>query len=109
VEPFDTDVWAERLRTANARYVVSVAEHYDGLALADSRRWQGTAVHMGSKNGIIEDLPAALRRQGIFRGMSSHRVEHGWLFNSGKPVRSTSGRLMRQPLRVGIVGEHAAQ
>jgi len=43
--------------------------------------WKAT--RMGPKRDIIGDLAAAVRRQWLVFGLSSHRAEHWWFFNGG--------------------------
>jgi alpha-L-fucosidase len=82
-ERFDADEWAELFRRAGAQYVVPVAEHHDGFAMYDSQLTEWTAAKMGPKRDIIGELAAAVRRQWLVFGLSSHRAEHWWFFNGG--------------------------
>lgn len=93
-EHFDADAWAELFRKAGAQYVVPVAEHHDGFALYDSRRSDWTAVKMGPKRDLIGELAAAVRKQWLVFGVSSHRAEHWWFFNGGmqRPSDVQDGR-----------------
>jgi alpha-L-fucosidase len=82
-EKFDPDQWAGLFRKAGAQFVVPVAEHHDGFAMYDSAFSDWTAVKMGPRRDIIGELAAAVRRQWLVFGLSSHRAEHWWFFNGG--------------------------
>lgn len=87
-EKFDAEQWAELFKSSGARYVVPVAEHHDGFAMYDCAFSDWTAVKMGPKRDIIEELAAAVRRQDLIFGVSSHRAEHWWFFNGGREYDS---------------------
>jgi alpha-L-fucosidase len=82
-ERWDPDAWAELFRKAGARFVVPVAEHHDGFAMYDSKLSEWTAAKMGPRRDIIGELAAAVRRQFLVFGLSSHRAEHWWFFDGG--------------------------
>ncbi len=82
-EKFDPDAWADLFQRAGAKYVVPVAEHHDGFAMYDCSFSQWTAVKMGPRRDLIGELAAAIRRQGLIFGLSSHRAEHWWFMNGG--------------------------
>jgi alpha-L-fucosidase len=80
---FDPAHWADLFKNAGARYVVPVAEHHDGFAMYDCSFSQWTAAKMGPKRDIVGELAAAVRKEGMVFGVSSHRAEHWWFFNGG--------------------------
>jgi len=80
---FDAGRWARLFKDAGARYVMPVAEHHDGFAMYDCSFSDWTAVKMGPKRDIIGELAAAVRKQGMVFGLSSHRAEHWWFMNGG--------------------------
>ena len=82
-EKFDPAYWADLFRRAGARYVVPVAEHHDGFAMYDCSLSPWTAAKMGPKRDIVGELAAAVRKEGLVFGVSSHRAEHWWFFNGG--------------------------
>lgn len=82
-EKYNPEQWAELFRRAGARFVVPVAEHHDGFAMYDCSVSDWTAVKMGPQRDLIGDLAAAVRRQGMVFGLSSHRAEHWWFMNGG--------------------------
>ncbi len=82
-ERWDPDAWAELFRRAGARFVVPVAEHHDGFAMYDSKLSEWTAARMGPRRDVIGELAAAVRRQYLVFGLSSHRAEHWWFFDGG--------------------------
>jgi len=82
-ERFDPDRWAELFRRAGAKFVVPVAEHHDGFAMYDCSLSDWNAVKMGPKRDVIGELAAAVRRQWLVFGLSTHRAEHWWFFNGG--------------------------
>jgi alpha-L-fucosidase len=75
-EKYDPDAWALLFKKAGAEYVVPVAEHHDGFAMYDSALTRWDAKEMGPHRDLIGDLAAAVRRQGLIFGLSSHRMEH---------------------------------
>ena len=79
-EKFDADRWAELFRKSGAKYVVPVAEHHDAYALYDSSLTPFSSVKMGPKRDIVGELAAAVRRQGLIFGASSHTEEHWWFY-----------------------------
>lgn len=87
-EKFDPDEWAGLFRKAGAQFVVPVAEHHDGFAMYDCAFSDWSTVKMGPKRDIIGELAAAVRRQWLVFGLSSHRAEHWWFFNGGMKFAS---------------------
>ncbi|MDR2512262.1 MAG: alpha-L-fucosidase [Puniceicoccales bacterium] len=82
-EKFDADEWMKLFKDAGAKYVVPVAEHHDGFSMYDSGRNEWNAVKMGPKRDVIGLLKKAADKEGIIFGLSSHRLENSWFFNSG--------------------------
>ncbi|MBX7256612.1 MAG: alpha-L-fucosidase [Candidatus Hydrogenedentes bacterium] len=82
-EKFNADEWASLFKQAGARYVVPVAEHHDGFAMYKSELTHWNAVELGPKRDVIGELAAAVRKQDMVFGVSSHRAEHWWFFNEG--------------------------
>ncbi|MDX1934685.1 MAG: alpha-L-fucosidase [Capsulimonadales bacterium] len=82
-ENYDPDHWANLFRLAGAKFVVPVAEHHDGFPLYDSSFSEWNAVRMGPKRDLIGELAAAVRRQSLTFGLSTHRAEHWWFMNGG--------------------------
>jgi alpha-L-fucosidase len=82
-EKFDPDAWAELFRQAGAKYVVPVAEHHDGFPMYDCGFTDWSAAKMGPKRDIVGELAAAVRKQGLHFGASSHRAEHWFFFEGG--------------------------
>lgn len=82
-ERYDPASWAKLFKEAGAKYIVPVAEHHDGFALYDSKLTKWDAVEMGPKRDLIGDLAAAVRKEGLVFGLSSHRAEHYFFFDGG--------------------------
>ncbi|MBZ5595137.1 MAG: alpha-L-fucosidase [Acidobacteriia bacterium] len=82
-EKFDPNAWAELFRKAGAKYVVPVAEHHDGFPMYDCSFTDWSAAKMGPKRDIAGELAAAVRKQGLHFGASSHRAEHWFFFEGG--------------------------
>lgn len=82
-EKFDANHWAETFRNAGAKFVVPVAEHHDGFPMYDCDLTEWSAARMGPKRDVIGQLEAAVRKQGLHFGASSHRAEHWWFYNGG--------------------------
>ncbi len=82
-ERFEPARWAELFKKSGAKYVVPVAEHHDGFAMYDSGLTGWCAGKMGPKRDVLGELAAAVRKQGMVFGLSSHRAEHWWFFNGG--------------------------
>lgn len=82
-EKFNADAWARIFREAGAKYVVPVAEHHDGFPMYDCSLTEWSAAKMGPHRDIVGALEAAVRRQGLHFGASSHRAEHWWFYNGG--------------------------
>src|ERR1035437_6578301 len=99
-EKFDPDQWANLFRQAGAKFVVPVAEHHDGFAMYDCGYSDWTAAKMGPKRDLIAELAAAVRRQFLTFGLSSHRAEHWWFYNGGMFYDSD----VQDPRFVGLYG-----
>ena len=68
-EKWQPDEWARLFREAGARYVVLVTKHHDGYCLWDSpQQPQWNSVTSGPHRNIVEELTAAVRRQGLRMG-----------------------------------------
>ena len=80
---FDANRWAELFRKAGAKFVVPVAEHHDGFPMYDCSFTEWSAAKMGPKRDVVGELAAAVRRQGLHFGASSHRAEHWWFYEGG--------------------------
>lgn len=99
-EKFDADHWAGLFRRAGAKFVVPVAEHHDGFAMYDCGFSEWNSVRMGPKRDIIGELAAAVRRQWLVFGLSSHRAEHWWFMNGGMAFDSD----VQDPRYAGLYG-----
>jgi alpha-L-fucosidase len=82
-DKFDPDHWAGLFRNAGAKFVVPVAEHHDGFAMCDCGFSEWSAAKMGPRRDLIGELAAAVRRQWLIFGLSSHRAEHWWFYDGG--------------------------
>ena len=95
MEHFDPEAWAGLFRAAGADYVVPVAEHHDGFQNYGSDLSPWNAVNMGPRRDILCDLLTACEREGLVRGVSSHRIEHWFFLSHGREFASDVGRLIR--------------
>ena len=96
--------WAELFKKAGAKYVVPVAEHHDGFPMYDCSFTDWNAAKMGPKRDIVGELAAAVRKQGLHFGASSHRAEHWWFFDGGMQFDSD----VKDPRYAGLYGPAAA-
>jgi alpha-L-fucosidase len=87
-EKFDPEAWAELFRKAGAKYVIPVAEHHDGFPMYDCSFTDWSAAKMGPKRDVAGELAAAVRKQGLHFGASSHRAEHWFFFEGGRKFHS---------------------
>jgi alpha-L-fucosidase len=99
-EKFNADEWAELFRKSGAKYVVPVAEHHDGFPMYASELTEWCAAKMGPKRDVVGELAAAVRKQGLHFGASSHRAEHWWFFNGGRTFDSD----VNDPRYAGLYG-----
>ncbi len=99
-EKFDPAHWAELFRKAGAKYVVPVAEHHDGFPMYNCSFTDWSAAKMGPRRDIVGELAAAVRREGLHFGASSHRAEHWWFFEGGTKFDSD----VRDPRYAGLYG-----
>lgn len=87
-QKFNPAQWAELFKKSGAKYIVPVAEHHDGFAMYNTSLTRWNAYQMGPKRDIIGELAAAIRAQGLIFGLSSHRIEHWFFMNTGRPYDS---------------------
>lgn len=87
-EKFDAKAWAKLFKDSGARYVMPVAEHHDGFPMYDSEYTDWNAVKMGPKRDVIAELQSAIRDEGMYFGLSSHRAENWWFFQEGRHIPS---------------------
>lgn len=99
-EKYDPGHWAELFKSAGAKFVVPVAEHHDGFAMYDCGLSEWCATKMGPRRDLIGDLAAAVRKQGMVFGLSSHRAEHWWFFDGGMKFDSD----VKAPRNAGLYG-----
>jgi alpha-L-fucosidase len=76
VPNYRPDEWAQLFKRAGAKYVVPVAEHHDGFAMWNSDITPWCAGKMGPKRDLTGELAAAVRKQNLIFGLSTHRMEH---------------------------------
>ena len=76
VPKYDPAAWAQLFKDAGAKYVVPVAEHHDGFAMWNSDITPWCAGKMGPKRDLTGELAAAVRKQNMIFGLSTHRMEH---------------------------------
>ncbi|GHU70537.1 alpha-L-fucosidase [Bacteroidia bacterium] len=82
-EKFDAAEWAALFKASGAKYIVPVAEHHDGFSMYDSDLNEWNSVKMGPKKDIIGLLKAALEKEDLVFGLSTHRAENAWFYNGG--------------------------
>jgi alpha-L-fucosidase len=99
-EQFNADQWAALFKESGARFVVPVAEHHDGFPMYDYSFTDWSAAKMGPHRDVVGQLAAALRKQGLVLGASSHRAEHWWFFDQGMKFDSD----VRDPKYAGLYG-----
>jgi alpha-L-fucosidase len=99
-EKYDPDHWANLFRKAGAKFVVPVAEHHDGFAMYDCSFSEWCATKMGPKRDLIGELAAAVRKEWLVFGFSSHRAEHWWFLNGGMKFDSD----VQDPRYAGLYG-----
>ena len=99
-EKFNAHQWAELFMKSGAKYVVPVAEHHDGFPMYASDLTDWCAAKMGPKRDVVGELAAAVRKQGLHFGASSHRAEHWWFFNGGMTFDSD----VKDPRYAGLYG-----
>jgi alpha-L-fucosidase len=78
VKNYRPDEWTQLFKSAGANYVVPVAEHHDGFAMWNSDLTPWCAGKMGPKRDLTGELAAAVRKQNLIFGLSSHRMEHAY-------------------------------
>ena len=89
-EKWNPDEWAELFNKAGARYVIQIAEFHAGFALWDSELTGWCATKMGPKRDIVGEVGAAVRKQGLKYGVSTHRERHPGFYADPKyAIRST--------------------
>ncbi|WOO39921.1 alpha-L-fucosidase [Rubellicoccus peritrichatus] len=87
-EKWDPEEWAKFFKSVGARFVVPNAEHHDHFALWDSDLTKWDSVEMGPKRDIVGELGEAVRKEGMYYGVSNHRAR-GWNFYTYKPEFDT--------------------
>lgn len=87
-EKFNAEEWAKLFKKSGARYIVPVAEHHDGFSMYNSTFNPWNSVKMGPKIDVIGELQKAVKQEGLYFGLSSHRAENAWFFNKGMEIPS---------------------
>lgn len=87
-EKFDAKAWAKLFKESGATYVVPVAEHHDGFAMYNSTFNPWNSVKMGPKRDFMKELREAILAEELHFGLSSHRAENCWFFNTGMQIPS---------------------
>ena len=90
-EKFNPEHWAAIFKRSGAKYIVPVAEHHDGFAMYRTNLSKWNAFNMGPRRDVIGELAAAVRKQGLVFGLSSHRIEHWFFMNTGRGYNSDIG------------------
>ncbi len=111
---FNAEEWTAIFKKSGAQYVVPVAEHHDGFAMYNSAFNPYNAVDMGPKRDILGELKAAIVKDGMRFGLSSHRCENAWFYSHGmdtpSDVQDTTIRLygerLHQPGGKGMTPEY---
>lgn len=85
---YDPNEWAKLFKEAGARYVVPVAEHHDGFQMYKSELSKWNSYEMGPKRDHVGELSAALKKNGLINGASSHRIEHWFFMGHGREFES---------------------
>ncbi len=82
-QEYDADEWAYLLKSSGAQYVIPTAEHHDGFAMWDTDLTPWNSVDKGPKLDYIGTLGDAIRKVGLYYGISYHRERHwGFYTNS---------------------------
>ena len=97
-EKFNATQWAKLFKKSGARYIVPVAEHHDGFPMYDCSRTEWCAAKMGPKRDIIAELGAAVRKESMHYGVSSHRA-FNWAYYPRNEAFDTV-----DPANVGLYG-----
>lgn len=100
MERFQPEEWAALFKRAGAQYVVPVAEHHDGYALYDTGRSRWNTTRIGPRRDLLGDLLAAVDREWLITGASSHRAEHWFFMNGGTTFDSD----VRDPAYADLYG-----
>ncbi len=111
---FNAEEWTAIFKASGARYVVPVAEHHDGFAMYNSAFNDWNAVDMGPKRDVLGELKAAIVKDGMRFGLSSHRCENAWFYEFGmqtpSDVQDTTihlyGERLHQPGGKGMTAEY---
>ena len=88
VKNYHPEDWAALFKSAGAKYVVPVAEHHDGFAMWNSDITPWCAGKMGPKRDLTGELAAAVKKQGMIFGLSTHRMEHHTFMYPSAGVKS---------------------
>ncbi len=75
---WDPQAWARLFKRSGARYVVPVGEHHDSFAMYRSSHTRWNSVAMGPRRDVLGELGAAVRREGLVLGTSSHLAFNWW-------------------------------
>jgi len=81
---FDAKAWADLFAKAGAKFAVPVAEHHDGFQMYKSEISHWNAFEMGPKRDVVLELCEAFDQVGLVTGVSSHRIEHWFLWDTAK-------------------------
>ena len=87
-ERFSADNWVELFKKAGVKYVMPVAEHHDGFAMYDTEFNRWNSKDMGPCRDVVGELKAACEKHGLELCTSTHRAEHYFFMNGGRPYES---------------------
>ncbi len=95
-EKWNPDELVGLFKKVGAKYVVPMANHHDNFDNWDSSYQSWNSVNIGPKRDIIGDWGKAIRKHGLYFGVSSH-AGRSWRHNQGAYASDKLGPLAGVP------------
>lgn len=95
-EKWNPDELVSLFKKTGAKYVVPMANHHDNFDNWDSSHQPWNSMNMGPERDIIGDWGKAIRKQGLYFGVSSH-AGRCWRHNQGAYSSDQTGPLAGVP------------
>ncbi|TLX71799.1 alpha-L-fucosidase [Labilibacter sediminis] len=71
-EKFNADEWADLCVEGGAKFFTMMAAHHDSFCMWDTKLSKWNSVNMGPKRDLVGEMAKAVRKRGLYYGVSNH-------------------------------------